>query len=137
MAIFGIPYPNIVNVPGAKRVPAGFVTLGVLIGLTLIGDGLVGALHLPVPGPLVGSAILVAWLMWRPAHAAALAPADGLIAALPLLFLPLLVQAVGPLRELGPALLPAVITMAAATVAALVTAVAAARIAAWLCSRSR
>lgn len=149
MAIFGIPYPVLkagmpvvkVTSPApasaAERVRAGIVTLAVLAGLTLLGDALVGALHLPVPGPLVGAALLVAWLTWRPAHAGVLASADGLIAALPLLFLPLLVEAVGPLRALGPALLPVVITMTAATVAALVTAVAAARIAAWLCSRSR
>ncbi len=119
----------------SRNVRDAALTLAVLAGLTLLGDGLVGVLRLPVPGPLVGSAILVAWLVWRPAQTETLKPADGLIAALPLLFLPLLVEAVGPLRALGPALLPVVVTMTVATLAALVAAVAAARIAAWLCSR--
>ncbi len=123
--------------PVGQRVRNGLVTLAVLVGLTVLGDALAAALHLPIPGPLLGSAILVAWLGWRPAHAEALASADVLIAALPLLFLPLLVEAVGPLRALGPALLPVALTMTVATVAALGAAVAAARIAAWLCSRSR
>jgi holin-like protein len=123
--------------PVGQRVRDGLVTLAILAGLTVLGDALAAALHLPIPGPLLGSAILVAWLVWRPTHAEALASADVLIAALPLLFLPLLVEAVGPLRALGPALLPVALTMTVATVAALGAAIAAARIAAWLCSRSR
>ncbi len=154
MVMFGIPYPifkvgmpavkarrpstaSVLPASAAERVRAGIVTLAVLSGLTLLGDALASALHLPVPGPLLGAALLVAWLAWHPAHAEALSSADGLIAVLPLLFLPLLVEAVGPLRALGPALLPVLVTMTAATVAALAAAVAAARIAAWLCSRSR
>lgn len=128
---------SLVSAEVAGRARAGVVTLAVMAGLTLLGDALAGALHLPLPGPLLGAALLVAWLARRPAHAEALAPANGLIAVLPLLFLPLLVEAVGPLRALGPVLLPVLVTMTAATVAALGAAVAAARIAAWLCSPSR
>ncbi len=36
-----------------------------LLGAELLGELLRGALHLPVPGPVVGMILLATWLIWR------------------------------------------------------------------------
>jgi putative effector of murein hydrolase LrgA (UPF0299 family) len=105
--------------------------------LTLLGDALAAAAHLPLPGPLVGTVLLVAWLAIRPSDAVQLPAADWLIRIMPLLFVPLLVEAVAPLRALGPALLGTAITVGIATVVALAVTALSARIVAWLCSHWR
>lgn len=62
----------------------------VLLLFQLIGECLYRGLHLPVPGPVIGMALLTGWLLWRPA---ALdremdATAWGLLRVLGLLFVP-------------------------------------------------
>jgi putative effector of murein hydrolase LrgA (UPF0299 family) len=84
--------------------PAAFA---ILIGLQLVGEVLRQTLHLPLPGPLIGMALLTAVLV---AHGSAgptaehavpaplLKAANGLIANMGLLFVP---AGVGIIAELG------------------------------------
>jgi holin-like protein len=137
MGSFGIPYPVESILTRVRSLAIATVGLGVLAGLALAGDALAARGHLPLPGPLIGTVLLLGWLLVRPRDADNLAIADRLIALMPLLFVPLLVEAVTPLRALGPALLGAVVTAAVATLVSLITTVAAAKLVAWLSSRSR
>jgi putative effector of murein hydrolase LrgA (UPF0299 family) len=88
---------------------------------------------LPVPGPVIGLALLVVALgiyqRWRPLDEEALAESDlgkaarGLLAALPLLFVPAgigVVQYMGLLREQGLALAVALVVSTVATLLATV-----------------
>ena len=60
-----------------------------LLVFQLVGEAVVVALHAPVPGPVVGMALLLLTLMARPAWLAALMPtAQGLLQHLSLLFVP-------------------------------------------------
>lgn len=143
MATFGIPYPKY-RLPGllVPKAAAGTAmrflgSLALLSGLAIAGDAAAEAVHLRVPGTLIASLVLVLWLARRPADAERLPAAGLLVGALPLLFVPLVVEAVAPLRALGVALLPFALTTAAATLAALAATVLAARITAWLSSPSR
>ena len=79
----------------------------VLIGLQLVGEVLRQTLHLPLPGPLIGMALLTVVLVARGSTGAAaehavprplLKAADGLIAHMGLLFVP---AGVGIIAELG------------------------------------
>jgi putative effector of murein hydrolase LrgA (UPF0299 family) len=143
MAIFGIPYPNyrrfdrsLPEIAASKATPF-LGSLALLFVLAIAGNAAASALHLPVPGTLIAALVLVLWLARRPADAARLPAADLLVGALPLLFVPLIVEAVAPLRALGAALLPFALTTAGATLAALAATVAVARVTAWLSSPSR
>lgn len=143
MATFGIPYPkyhaldpSLPQIAASKAAPF-LGSLALLSVLAIVGNAAASALHLAVPGTLIAALLLVLWLTRRPADAARLPAADVLVGALPLLFVPLIVGAVAPLRALGAALLPFALTTAAATLAALAATVAVARIAAWLSSPSR
>lgn len=118
--------------------PVAFAaSLGLLVALARAGDTAAASLHLPIPGMLVAAVALVIWLARRPADAERLPAADRLVSAMPLLFVPLVVEAVAPLRALGAALLPFAATVVAATLAALIATIAVARLTAWLFSRSR
>jgi holin-like protein len=88
---------------------------------------------LPAPGPVIGLALLVValslYLRWRPLDEEALAESDlgkaarGLLAALPLLFVPAgvgVVQYMGLLREQGLALAVALVVSTVATLLATV-----------------
>src|ERR1700721_2310445 len=92
----------------------GFV---ILLAFQLVGEVAARGLALPAPGPVIGLALLVVALSlyqrWRPLDEEALAESDlgkaarGLLAALPLLFVPAGVgggQYMGLLREQGLAL---------------------------------
>lgn len=60
-----------------------------LLTLQLVGEVLVRALGLPIPGPVVGMLLLFIGLRWRGAVPAALQrTADGLLGNLSLLFVP-------------------------------------------------
>ena len=48
--------------------------LATLLVFQLVGEAVVVALHAPVPGPVVGMALLLLTLMARPAWLAALMP---------------------------------------------------------------
>lgn len=76
--------------------------LTVLLTLQLAGEVLVRMLGLPIPGPVLGMALLLVLLMARPAWRHALQPTtDGLLQHLSLLFVPAGVGVVQHLRRLG------------------------------------
>ena len=139
MALFGIPYPvneDRLQAGDLRRAGLCLAAIGAFAALAGAGEELAARSGLPFSGALLGTLMLLAWLVVRPSHAGPLRPAaDRLLAAMPLLFLPLLIEAVGPLLQLGPTLLPLAATVLASTVAALVATVAAVRVTAWLCSR--
>ncbi|HEX4067308.1 MAG TPA: CidA/LrgA family protein [Acidobacteriaceae bacterium] len=62
----------------------------VLLLFQLIGECLYRVLHLPIPGPVIGMALLTAWLLWRPSSldAEMETTAWGLLRILGLLFVP-------------------------------------------------
>ncbi|MDD0811417.1 CidA/LrgA family protein [Curvibacter sp. RS43] len=63
--------------------------LATLFLLQLLGEALVFALHLPVPGPLLGMVLLAAFLVWRGHVPEGLGQAaGGLLQNLMLLFIP-------------------------------------------------
>lgn len=63
--------------------------LATLLGFQLLGTALAFVLHVPVPGPVLGMALLLAWLMASDRSAQALRPtALGLLQHLSLLFVP-------------------------------------------------
>jgi holin-like protein len=82
------------------------LAFAILIGLQLVGEVLRQTLHLPLPGPLIGMALLTVWLVARGSAGAAaehaippplLKAANGLIANMGLLFVP---AGVGIITEL-------------------------------------
>jgi holin-like protein len=105
----------------------------ILLAFQLVGEVAARGLALPAPGPVIGLALLVVALSlyrrWRPLDQEALAASDlgqaagGLIAALPLLFVPAgvgVVQYLGLLREQGLALAVALVVSTVATLLATV-----------------
>lgn len=63
--------------------------LAALLGFQLLGTALAFALRAPVPGPVLGMALLLAWLIASERSAQALRPtALGLLQHLSLLFVP-------------------------------------------------
>jgi holin-like protein len=105
----------------------------ILLAFQLVGEVVARGLALPAPGPVIGLALLVVALSlyrrWRPLDQEALAASDlgqaagGLIAALPLLFVPAgvgVVQYLGLLREQGLALAVALVVSTVATLLATV-----------------
>ena len=100
----------------------------ILLAFQLVGEVAGRGLALPAPGPVIGLALLVVALSlyqrWRPLDEEALAESDlgkaarGLLAALPLLFVPAgvgVVQYMGLLREQGLALAVALVVSTIAT----------------------
>jgi holin-like protein len=105
----------------------------ILLAFQLVGEVAARGLGLPAPGPVIGLALLVVALglyqRWRPLDEEALAESDlgkdarGLLAALPLLFVPAgvgVVQHMGLLREQGLALAVALVVSTVATLLATV-----------------
>ena len=105
----------------------------ILLAFQLVGEVAARGLALPAPGPVIGLALLVVALSlyqrWRPLDEEALAESDlgkaarGLLAALPLLFVPAgvgVVQYMSLLREQGLALAVAVVLSTVATLLATV-----------------
>jgi holin-like protein len=105
----------------------------ILLAFQLVGEVAARGLALPAPGPVIGLALLVIALSlyqrWRPLDEEALAESDlgkaarGLLAALPLLFVPAgvgVVQYLGLLREQGLALAVALVVSTLATLLATV-----------------
>ena len=94
--------------------------LATLLVFQLVGEALVVALHAPVPGPVVGMALLLFTLMARPAWLAALMPtAQGLLQHLSLLFVPAGVGVVGHASALGGQGLGLMLALVVSTVAAI------------------
>ncbi|SDE71026.1 CidA/LrgA family protein [Limimaricola pyoseonensis] len=78
------------------------VNLVVLLACQLAGEVAARAFGLPVPGPVIGMALLFAALVLRPKLAARIAPTtSGLLSHLSLLFVPAGVGVVGHLDTLG------------------------------------
>ena len=75
--------------------------LASLLVCQLLGEALVRVLGIPVPGPVVGMAGLLAVLVVRPAWLAALKPTDNLLQHLSLLFVPAGVGVMLHLQRLG------------------------------------
>lgn len=79
-----------------------------LLGCQVLGEIGVRLLHLSIPGPVLGMAILFVLLSWRrpPASATVLRASDGLIKHLQLLFIPAGVGVVTMFGQIGHAPLP-------------------------------
>jgi len=76
--------------------------LATLLVLQLVGEALVRALGVPVPGPVVGMALLLAALVLRPAWVVTVKPtAQTLLQHLSLLFVPAGVGVMLHLQRLG------------------------------------
>ncbi|MDP2264812.1 MAG: CidA/LrgA family protein [Hydrogenophaga sp.] len=76
--------------------------LSTLLVFQLLGEALVRALGVPVPGPVVGLALLIPLLAWRPAVLAMVRPtAQTLLQHLSLLFVPAGVGVMLHLQRLG------------------------------------
>lgn len=76
--------------------------LGTLLVFQLLGEALVRALALPVPGPVLGLALLLPLMAWRPAVLAMIRPtAQTLLQHLSLLFVPAGVGVMLHLQRLG------------------------------------
>jgi putative effector of murein hydrolase LrgA (UPF0299 family) len=97
------------------------VNIAILLVCQLIGEAAARALDAPVPGPVIGLALLLGALVARPALAPRVAPgANGLLAHLSLLFVPAGVGVVAHLDRLGaegPALLAALLGSTVVTLA--------------------
>jgi len=104
----------------------------ILLAFQLVGEVAARGLALPAPGPVIGLALVAAlglYQRWRPFDEEALAASDlgqaarGLLAVLPLLFVPAgvgVVQYLGLLREQGLALAAALVVSTVATLLATV-----------------
>jgi holin-like protein len=97
--------------------------LTLLLLAQLIGEVLVRAAAAPVPGPVVGAAILAAFLGWRGIPSAMQETSQALLRHLPLLFVPAgvgVVSEIGVLRDYWFALGLALLVSTAATMVATV-----------------
>jgi putative effector of murein hydrolase LrgA (UPF0299 family) len=109
------------------------VALTLLLGFTLLGGMLASALHLPLPGPVVGMFALALALGWRlhwrrrvgreatPVPAALGRLADGLIGLMGLMFIPAGVGVIAELGVLRQQWLPIVVALLGSTVLSLLT----------------
>ena len=64
------------------------IGLTLLLGFQLLGEVLAAALQLPLPGAVLGMALLALGLLWRPLREPVRACAELLLANLSLLFVP-------------------------------------------------
>ena len=91
-------------------------TLATLLVFQAVGEVLAFLLHLPVPGPVLGMALLVAWLRLRPAAYAQLrATSVGLLRHLSLLFVPAGVGVMLHATRLADEWLPITVALVAST----------------------
>ena len=98
--------------------------LATLLVLQLLGEALVYVFKLPLPGPVVGMALLLVVLAVRPRQLAALKPtAQNLLQHLSLLFVPAGVGVVGNLDVLAAEAGVIAVALVASTVATLVVSV--------------
>ena len=100
-------------------------TLGLLLGCQLFGEVTVRGLGLPIPGPVLGLALLVFILWTKPAFAETLRETVGVILAnLSLLFVPAGVGVIGNLRVLSDDWFALLVILTASTLLAMLAAVA-------------
>lgn len=92
-----------------------------ILGFQLLGEVLTRGLALPVPGPVMGMVLMLAFFVLRPTAAETMRPtAQGLLAHLSLLFVPAGVGVVGHARALGedgPAIVAALVLSTALAIA--------------------
>lgn len=99
-------------------------TLGLLLACQLIGEITARGLDLPVPGPVLGLALLIAALKVWPSIAALMRPTTGVILAnLSLMFVPAGVGVVGNLDVLSKDWFALLCILTASTVLAMLAAV--------------
>ena len=92
----------------------------VILACQLVGEGVARALHLPVPGPVLGMVLMVAGLTFSPRLVALVRPvAQGILTNLLILFVPAGVGAAGHLTTLGASTLPVVLAVVVSTVLAI------------------
>lgn len=97
--------------------------LATLLVFQLLGEALVRALDLPVPGPVLGLALLLPVLAWRPSVLAMVRPtAQTLLQHLSLLFVPAGVGVMLHLQRLGDEALAIGVALVLSTWIGLVTA---------------
>jgi holin-like protein len=85
-----------------KEPPGMIASLTTILMFQLIGETLARSLDLPVPGPVIGMALFLAFLAAIPKAAKAIEPtALGILSHLSLLFVPAGVGIVGHLDKLG------------------------------------
>jgi holin-like protein len=95
----------------------------VILLCQLAGELIVGALRLPVPGPVLGMAFLFAGFLWRGAIPEGLARAcDMLLANLSLLFVPAGVGVMALWGVIGQGLAPIAVAILASTLLGLAAA---------------
>lgn len=98
--------------------------LTVILVCQLLGEVIVHALSLPLPGPVLGMIFLLGLLLFRPNYANSVnSTAQGLLAHLSLLFVPAGVGIVGHIQTLGHDLGIILISIVVSTVAAIVVSV--------------
>jgi holin-like protein len=108
--------------------------LATLLVFQLIGEALVRTLGAPVPGPVVGMALLLLALVWRPATLDAIRPTtQTLLQHLSLLFVPAGVGVLLHLQRLGHEALAIGVALVVSTLVGLASA---ALTMAWLMKRS-
>jgi holin-like protein len=97
----------------------GYLTL--ILCCQLFGEVIVGALGLPVPGPVLGMALLFIFLLVRGHVPEALgSTADGLLRTMSLLFVPAGTGVIMHLTLLSEALVPLSLAVAISTSAAII-----------------
>ncbi len=90
--------------------------LATLLVFQLVGEVVVMSLGLPVPGPVVGLALLLTVLVLRPATITAIKPTvQGLLQHLSLLFVPAAVGVMQHLQRLGDEALAIGVALVAST----------------------
>lgn len=98
--------------------------LTVILGFQLLGEAIVRALGLPLPGPVLGMVFFLALLIMRPAFANTVkSTAQGLLAHLSLLFVPAGVGVVGHIKTLGSDVGVILLAIVLSTIAAIVASV--------------
>jgi holin-like protein len=100
-------------------------TLGLLLGCQLFGEVAARGVGLPVPGPVLGLALLVLILWMRPAVTETLRPTIAVILAnLSLMFVPAGVGVIGNLEVLSEDWFALLVILVVSTVLAMLAAVA-------------
>lgn len=103
-------------------------TLATLLVFQLIGEGLAHVLSLPIPGPVIGMILLLAYLMVRRETAHKLAPTSmELLRHLSLLFVPAGVGIMVHARLLAAEWLPILVALVASTIVSIVVTAAVVR----------
>lgn len=100
--------------------------IAILLGCQLVGEVVARAMTLPVPGPVIGLALLVVLLSVYPELARSAGPtARAILANLSLLFVPAGVGVVGNLGVLSENWLAFAVILLASTIAAMLSSVGA------------